>query len=145
MNQEQYDSYSTPSRDQRLFYELIVLRNSYQKIHNEGRVQELKPDTYAIVSKIFPSIESTVADESTFMPLSVLDQNSYCSTTYYKNNKIDMAEAKRRLFLGWMSNNPNDDVASRWGEVEPSANARSNQCPNWGVWKPDLSLIPNSP
>jgi len=90
------------------------------------------------LDKIYPFITQHATYEAAHSQREGLNADSYCSFTYAPGRTIDIAEFKRRMFLGNISNNPNDSVEYRWGELSsPSAKARS--CPSADVWTPNLN------
>ncbi len=67
------------------------------------------------------------------MSSSALTSDSVCVTEYLPGKTIDLAEFKRRLYAGLISNNPLDGAEYRWGELRgPSQRARS--CQSWDPW-----------
>ncbi|MGZ3801439.1 MAG: hypothetical protein ACXVCL_14830 [Bdellovibrio sp.] len=138
MDYTAYDSYSTPSRDHRLFDDLMSLRRAYRQIIIENGGNSLPLDLIQKMNKIFPSINSSAAVENNQMPAQTINALSVCLTEYLPGKKMDLAEFKRRMFLGWVSNNPNESGQYRWGDLEgPSQHAR--QCSSWDNWTPDIS------
>lgn len=137
MKYETYDTYSTPSRDERFFDALVELRRSYKNIVRKGNESSLPSDIRAQMAKLFPYVDSSSADEAGRMKQSGLSDASMCTVTYGEGRTIDLAEAKRRMFLGLMSNNPHDGLEYRWGERRgPSSLAAS--CQSWDKWAPNL-------
>lgn len=137
MDYATYDTYSTPNRDQRLFDDVAALRRTYQDILKTNNGNSLPEDMKTRMNKIFPFIQLTARQETERMTVSNLDGASWCPVEYAAGKKMDFAEAKRKLFLGRLSNNPMDDLEYRWGTlVGPSARAKS--CPKWDPWQPDL-------
>lgn len=135
MNSEDYDTYSTPSRDRRFFDALVDLRRAYKNMVRNG--QKIPGGLRSQMEKIFPAINSSARSEAERMGRQGVDDESMCVISYGNGNRIDLAEAKRRMFAGQMSNNPNDSLEYRWGERRgPSPLAAS--CPSWGVWRPNL-------
>lgn len=139
MNYQQYDNYSTPSRDQRFFDSLIELRNSYSSLLDKPLSLELQNE----LKRIFPYIEKSEKEESDLMEeISNFEVSSYCTVDYSssKQNKwIDLAEAKRRMFKGIMSNNPHDSFEIRWGEGNKKRSSKLNlRCQSWDPWEPKL-------
>lgn len=133
-----YDTYSTPNRDLRVFDDILVLRRSYKDILAANGGNALSAKTQTQLNKLFPRINSNLREETRSMPRSGLDAASICVVEYAKGRSIDMAEFKRRLFLGLISNNPHDGVEYRWGELAgPSPKAKS--CQSWDQWTPDLN------
>lgn len=136
MNATDFDNYSTPSRDRRFFDSLIALRKSYKEAVLTN--QEISDNTLTDLKKIFPAIQESTAYEAYNFSAQPIDVNSYCIVNY--GRKLDLAEARRRLFLGYMSNNPNDNLSYRWGEHSRSSEV-SQSCPNWGTWTPNLKDV----
>lgn len=140
MSYQTYDNYSTPSRDQRFFDSLMELRNMYASLSDKSLPAELVNH----LNKIFPEIEKSAKEESKLMEeINNFDTNSYCTVNYStspKNEKwIDLAEAKRRLFKGMMSNNPHDYLEVRWGEGNKKMpSSLSIRCQSWDQWEPKL-------
>ncbi|MNY65042.1 hypothetical protein D3C86_2022480 [compost metagenome] len=67
-----------------------------------------------------------------------IGEDSICVVEYARGKKIDLAEMKRRMFAGLLSNNPLDGLEYRWGlKRGPSPLAAS--CPSWGLWTPNLN------
>ncbi|WP_413290571.1 hypothetical protein [Bdellovibrio sp. HCB337] len=137
MTAEDYDTYSTPSRDQRLFDDMVALRRAYKDILKTNNGNSISEDMKNQMDKIFPYIQKSARGETDRMPVSRIDEDSYCVITYDVGQRIDFAEAKRRLFAGLMSNNPLDEMEYRWG-ARQGPSPRAQVCPSWDVWKPDL-------
>jgi hypothetical protein len=135
MDYATYDNYSTPNRDQRVFDDLAALRRAYKDIMKTNGGSTLSEESKMILNKLYPHINHSAAGENSRM--SVSRDTMICPIAYANGKKIDLAEAKRRLFAGLMSNNPLDEINYRWGEVKgPSPRAQS--CPSWDAWSPDL-------
>lgn len=138
MSYQAYDTYSSPSRDERIFDDLMYLRRSYKEIIQRNNGQQLSADRKAQLQKIFPYISQSTASEARQMQPQNITEDSVCVVRYQSSRSMDLAEFKRRLFLGWISNNPNEKAEYRWGVLKgPSEHARS--CPSWGGWIPDLN------
>lgn len=141
MDYATYDNYSTPSRDQRFYDSLIALRVAYQKYETHN----LPPTLQQQLNKIFPSIrESSLKEAEAMAPITDVTTNSFCLTTYSLANaamikQMDLAEAKRRMFKGIMSNNPHSTFEYRWGDIEKGGQSDlAKKCPSWDPWKPEL-------
>lgn len=132
-----YDTYSTPNRDQRLFDDISALRRAYKDILKSGHGNALTDEMKIKMNKVFPIIMLTAKEEAERMQVSPIDNASWCTVEYAPGKKMDLAEIKRRLFLGLMSNNPMDNMDYRWGSL-PSPSPRAQACQSWDVWKPDL-------
>lgn len=138
MSSADYDTYSTPSRDQRVFDDMMALRRAYRQIIDRNGGAKLSAENARRLEKIFPFIRSSAAVETANMKYSPNSRNSVCTVEYLSGRSMDIAEFKRRMFAGNISNNPNDSGAYRWGESRgPSERARS--CPSWDNWKPRLN------
>ncbi|KHD88313.1 MAG: hypothetical protein OM95_09190 [Bdellovibrio sp. ArHS] len=138
MNYATYDNYSTPNRDQRIFDDMMSLRRAYREILQINGGNQLSASSTQQLNKIFPYIQQSAAYEASYMPAQGITGSSVCVTEYYPGRKMDVAEFKRRMFAGLISNNPHDDMEYRWGEARgPSQRARS--CQSWDSWSPDLS------
>jgi hypothetical protein len=138
MDYDTYDTYSTPNRDHRVFDDFAALRRTYKEMLASNGAAGVAPAIKPQLEKIFPYLEMSTADEVAHMTESSIDQRSTCLIEYSPGKKIDLAEAKRRLFADLMSNNPLDEVEYRWGEIKgPSAHAKA--CPSWDPWSPDLT------
>jgi hypothetical protein len=139
MSATDFDNYSTPSRDHRLFDSLADLRRAYVSIFKDDTLfAQVDSKVKAQMSKIFPFPLQPARDEMHRMPPEIVDGDSLCVVNYRKNTAIDLAEAKRRMFAGMLSSNPMDDLAVRWGEVlGPSASAKA--CPmTEPLWIPNV-------
>lgn len=137
MDYPTYDIYSTPNRDRRIFDDLISLRRSYREILNEDNGSGLSASTKDQLNKIFPAIMKSVKTEISLMNKQTVTSHSLCPISYSQNSRIDLAEFKRRLFLGQISNNPLNNLEYRWGEVA-GLSARAKACPSWDAWSPDI-------
>jgi hypothetical protein len=131
-----YDTVSTPSRDQRFFDDLVSLRKSYKAIMKTNSGASLSPALKSEMAHMFPFPSQSARSENQQMS-STPHGNSSCLITYGPGRTIDLAEAKRRMFAGLISNNPMDEIDYRWGEVRgPSPAAQA--CPSWDVWVPNM-------
>lgn len=137
MDYATYDNFSTPNRDRRVFDDLMSLRQAYKEILASNNGRELSSSQIAQLNKLFPFIQSSAQSETQKMPVQTITQASVCAIQYSSSKKIDLAELKRRLFAGLISNNPHDPMEVRWGEIKgPSAKARS--CQSWDLWVPSF-------
>lgn len=138
MSYAAYDQFSTPSRDHRFFDDLAALRKAYKDLSGTDEFNRSLERWRGPLRKIFPFITQNAKSETAMMPVSAIDGNSLCPTPYAAGRTVDLAEAKRRLFAGLLSNNPHDELEYRWGEkAGPSPLAA--RCPSWDHWSPDLS------
>lgn len=132
MNEADFDTYSTPSRDKRLADEFISLREAYKEALRKTELAEGSL-LFLQLQKIFPQASESIANESKITPEQTLTEHSLCNSQYLssidgKTRTIDMSEIKRRLFLKKLSSNPNDPEEVRFGEKSKS----KNSCPSWG-------------
>lgn len=135
MDATQFDNFSTPSRDRRLFDAFAELRRAYVKAWRRGALGD---SARVKIGRIFPYPDVSAREEMNKMDTPrVVNERSLCVIEYAQGLKIDMAEAKRRLFLGLLSSNPMDEINYRWGDLRgPSPLA--NQCPKWDLWTPNV-------
>lgn len=137
MDYATYDNFSTPNRDRRVFDDLISLRQAYKEILASNQGRDLSEALMLQLNKVFPFIKNSAAYETQNMQAQTVNSLSLCSVEYAAGKKIDLAEFKRRLFLGLISNNPHDPMEVRWGEIKgPSSKARS--CQSWDPWSPSF-------
>jgi hypothetical protein len=138
MDYATYDTYSTPNRDRRIFDDLISLRKSYKNILEASRTDSVPSELIQQLNKIFPQISLPAHLEVKSSPRQSIDASSFCLVEYMPQKIMDLAEFKRRLFSGLISNNPNDEGVYRWGEI-PNPWARAQSCPSWDAWNPQFS------
>lgn len=135
MDNPTYDNLSTPSRDHRLFDDIVSLRRAYKDIMRTNGGSNLSPAMNSELARMFPFIRQSGRAETQQMRPSRGD--STCVITYAAGKSVDLVEFKRRIFAGLISNNPMDDLAYRWGEL-PGPSPQAQSCESWGVWTPDL-------
>lgn len=133
-----YDLYSTPNRDIRAFDDLVALRTAYRDMLKENGGNQLSSNSVARLNKIYPKITASASSETASMGQQAITAASVCVTNYGQGRTIDLADFKRRIYAGLLSNNPHDSIEYRWGEKSGSSSlARS--CQSWDVWKPNLN------
>jgi hypothetical protein len=133
MSDLDFDNYSSPSRDHRIFDDLIALRELFSDAQANN-----KPITGSMMqklSKLFPDLTRSAHTEAIRSPVLPNDENSVCLITYGRGKTIDLAEAKRRMFLGQLSSNPNLTLGQRWGEANPALD-KGSACLSQPLWKP---------
>lgn len=136
MSEEEFDNYSTPSRDRRLADEIIYLRNFLKTLVQDRNELSLDEKTWQKLKVVFPDLTATIATESQNQRLTVAGAASLCRVKHYSRREgaeksIDLAEMKRRLFTNRLSSNPNHPPEVRFGE---DVNVK-NSCPSWGNLK----------
>lgn len=136
MTEEEFDNYSTPSRDRRLADEIIYLRNFLKTLVQERNELSLDEKTWQQLKIIFPQLDLTIASESQNQKRTLTSSASLCRTKHHSRREnteksIDLAEIKRRLFTHRLSSNPNHPPEVRFGEDI----LVKNSCPSWGNLK----------
>jgi hypothetical protein len=133
-----YDDLSTPGRDRQWFIDLLKLRDAYF----EWRVSaeyDVNDPLLMQLAKMFPRFDLTAQQENVELPAAVVDELSLCPVDYADETQIDLAEAKRRLFLGLLSPVPYDQVDVRWGVRARVPEDKGSTCENWDPWKPNFN------
>lgn len=133
MGAEDFDNYSTPSRDHRIFDDFMTLRDLYITATKNG--ENLSESMKRKMDKIFPDITLHPKTEAQRALPQPVDADSVCSITYAIGKTIDLAEVKRRMFIGKLSSNPNHSAGRRWGEQNPPSDA-GDQCRTEKMWSP---------
>jgi hypothetical protein len=112
---EEYDDYSTPSRDSRtvgVFKELIAAYNA------SGNGQDLTPATKARAQAIVLN-----QDSGAFCPVHISSKDA-------GDLKLTLGQIVHRGIANLLSSNPNDSLSARWGgERSPTSHAAS--CPTY--------------
>ena len=114
----------------------MSLRRAY-KLANANRPNEISADLSNKLEKIFPFIRERASVEAQKMQPAIWSDTNNCPFILSSFDVLDIAEAKRRLFLGFMSNNPHDDLQHRWGEYN-DVGELEKRCPSWENWKPNF-------
>lgn len=138
MDYATYDIYSTPNRDQRSFDDFVALRRAYREILQANGGNQLTAELKMQLAKIYPNITESSLSETQKMQPSAINSASLCVTEYLPGKQMDVAEFKRRIYAGLISNNPHDDGAYRWGDL-PGPSQRAKSCQSWDPWTPDLN------
>lgn len=134
---KQYDLLSTPSRDRRLF-DAIMLARAYF-VHG---MQTLGPKGFTELrlkqfKRIFASPELSAKNESADAKNAIAPSELSICRVKIGKEELDMAEIKRRVFRGYLSSNPNEDVFGRWGGRQGNQSDFAAFCPTYGdVYKP---------
>jgi len=114
MNFENYDGYSTPSRDGQIKASFSDLIKIHMKFHRNSTNGEIPLQ----LARIFANSE---AEEPREAP-------SVCPITYKAETTISLGEFRRRLWGEKVSNNPHDPIKYRWGE-EKGSSSKARRCP----------------
>jgi hypothetical protein len=129
---KQYDLLSTPSRDRRLF-DAVVLARAYftYGLKNLGEAG-FTPTRLKQFKRIFANPELSAANENALVKTALVPNEYSICRVRIAGQTIDMAELKRRLFNNWLSSNPNEDTAGRWGGREGKTTELANTCSTFG-------------
>ncbi|MBC7464844.1 MAG: hypothetical protein H7256_02535 [Bdellovibrio sp.] len=128
LSAENFDQYSTPSRDKRFVDGLVMARVYFQKGMKEQGAGAFTDANLTIYKTIFPLISRSAAEEAA-LDKSAKSENNFCSLEISKEmGKLSLAELKRRAFAGWVSANPNDSVSGRFGYPKTSKDIGYSAC-----------------
>lgn len=116
MDFTEFDTYSTPARDDILIDSFIKTQNSYMEIQSDGNINKVSPKWVEFSQIIF--------DKDQLPRNSLLE---FCPINYRNNITIDLATLWQRLDNGLLSSHPNDIVELRWGEKTSPA----TKCARW--------------
>lgn len=111
MNTQQYDDYSTPSRDIRLKGTFQEFQTTYQKLVQTGA---------KLPGVILAQVESVAKGDQN------LGAKEYCTIQIAAGRTLSLGQVYARSLAGYLSSDPHDSVAARWGlEVSPGKKAQS--------------------
>lgn len=128
MGADNFDQYSTPSRDKRFVDGLVMARVYFQQGLKEQGPSVFTAENLAIYKTIFPFITKTAAEEAA-LDKTAKSENNFCSLEISKEmGKLSLAELKRRAFAGRVSANPNDSVTGRFGYTKTSKDIGYTTC-----------------
>lgn len=117
MNAQQYDDYSTPSRDQRFLDQVTVLNDVYQQWKSTSP-DELDVETAAKMESLQQGEESA------------LDPNAFCVVEIQTGVPLTLGQMFARLKGKKISSNPMDSIETRWGfSLQPSE--KTKRCPKY--------------
>lgn len=105
MNFTEFDTYSTPARDDILIDSFIKAQNAYMEIQSDGNIDKVNPE-WIEFSRIIFDKEQLPRDHLL----------GFCPINYRNNVTIDLATLWYRLDHSLLSSHPNDKVEIRWGE-----------------------------
>lgn len=115
LDADNFDKYSTPSRDRRFVDGLMLARVYFQKGLKEQGAKAFTAENLAVYKTIFPYITKSARDEAA-LDKTEKSADNFCSLEVSKElGKLSLAELKRRAFAGRMSANPNDAATGRFG------------------------------
>jgi len=113
-NAQEYDDFSTPSRDGQTKAAFEDLSATFKKA--QGRNEAIDPALREQLANLFAGSAGEEAGAQ------------FCPVAYGRGKTISIGELRRRLYAGLLSANPNDPLAVRWGETKgPSEHAKG--CP----------------
>jgi hypothetical protein len=107
MNYEDYDAYSTPSRDRALKMSFERLHNDYKYVVSIGLDTLVKKRLIQVIEAIFEEKDG---------PNTTEDLNNLCSLEYRPGVSINLATLWYRIEKNRLSSHPNDSIEHRWGE-----------------------------
>ncbi len=101
MDYNQFDEYSTPSRDGQFLKLFNNFSDTYKEFENEGKLSRVDEKTLDKARAILGKSSSS---------------NDYCSIQYKAGSKkITLNEIYTKLISGELSSHPNDNIDRRWG------------------------------
>lgn len=113
-NAQEYDDFSTPSRDGQTKAAFEDLSATLKKAL--GNNEAIEPGLKEQLQNVFAD---NAADEK---------GQQYCPVNYARGKTISLGELRRRLYRGMLSANPNDPLGVRWGETK-GPSERAKRCP----------------
>lgn len=140
MNADDFDTYSTPSRDRRLV-EAIIKARTYFKYGVEKNGMAAFSNNLAIYQSLFPYIELSAKEES--VKETAKNTSNYCVKQINATvGSLSLGEIKRLAARGILSSNPNDSINARFGLPRTSKDLGPS-CANFGLTNSnfDLALI----
>lgn len=120
MSYEEYDAYSTPTRDENLWKSIETLKTDFNEVIYRNLSDYVNPRIMDAIKSIFKGYN--------FFQTSVRDDlNSMCIINYRSVVRINLHHIYDRLSKGLMTSHPNDGIVQRWGET---AEGRT-RCRKW--------------
>ena len=116
MNYEEFDTYSTPARDQSLKVLFNKFEEAYNDISAKGEIQNTPAQLRDFTEIIFKNRTENNSELTTACPIN-----------YRTGVTINLAQLWKRISSGIVSSHPNDRVEARWGET----NKDTTQCKRW--------------
>lgn len=116
MNYQEFDTYSTPSRDATLLETFKKFQAVYLELRNAGDLSRANTEIVAAAEAIFAG-----------RGMDLRDLRSMCAVNYRPGVSIDLGTLWRRLNAGALSSHPNDIVELRWGE----RSGPKTKCKRW--------------
>jgi hypothetical protein len=116
MNFTEFDTFSTPERDDVLIDTFTNTQMAFEEIRTDGELSKVNPELVEFAGIIF--------DKEPSSRLSLLE---FCPINYRKDVSIDLATLWYRLDNDIFSSHPNDTVEVRWGELT----SPQTTCEHW--------------
>lgn len=116
MNYEEFDSYSTPARDQSLKDLFEKFERTHEEVLKENMENKVSPELLEFAEIIFNNKTVTNSDLLTACPIN-----------YRPGVSIDLATLWKRMKKDQLSSHPNDTVEVRWGE----SSKKGTKCKRW--------------
>lgn len=105
MNYQEFDTYSTPMRDEEIKRSFMDFRNNLQEKFKSNK-KKIKKYWVDLAFSIIKG-ESNHASKK------------FCEVSISNHRKVDIAHFKKRLFDGRISSDPNQPWSVRWGLANP--------------------------
>lgn len=105
MNFTEFDTYSTPARDDILIDTFVKTQNAYLEIQSDGDLDKVSP--------VWVEFSQIIFDKDDKNRDRLLE---FCPINYRINVSIDLATLWERADKGRLSSHPNDIAEVRWGE-----------------------------
>ena len=118
MNYTEFDTYSTPSRDQALKDKYLVFVAYINELKASGAINEIDPKIESFANMILTN------DDLAYMRS---DLRAFCPINFMESSVLDMATLWSRIKKKKLSSHPNDSIKHRWGEPTSSRITRCEQ------------------
>jgi hypothetical protein len=120
MNFKEYDIYSTPARDDRLYKSFKTFALEYAELENNGMLSQVDARLALISEAILKSSTWTHSEEQLLY--------EFCSVEIDPDQKLHLAEIYQRFEKNQISSHPNDTFEHRWGE---KTDTKKTRCKKW--------------
>lgn len=121
MNPQDYDTYSTPSRDGGILGGYSSLKQKSDNLKSQGLWNQVNADLQTKIDIIFTGARDSGS-------LAIIQKS--CGFFKAQNLATDMAQFYDALVTGKASYHPNDSLFNRWG-IQASGTAAPTTCPRY--------------
>lgn len=111
LNAQEYDDYSTPSKDKRLEMDYLALLDLFKKTSTDPSV---KAETYKKIQSIIEGGQ----------------ENTFCELAISSKLKMTLHDFLTNIVSGRVSSNPHDSLLVRWG-IEKGPGTLAKKCPTY--------------